>query len=82
MSLWDWILQYLCQALFYKWILFWGGAQWLVGLKSVFTLGWMTWDWNAEQLRLYALLLWIFASIWFVVGLFNPDLRGLTERIT
>ncbi|MBU3845393.1 MAG: hypothetical protein H9855_00160 [Candidatus Acinetobacter avistercoris] len=75
MSLVWWIILFLIQSLFYKWLLSWGGAQWLVGLKSALTFGWMTWDWNAEQIRLYALLLWIISSIWFVVGVFQPSLR-------
>ena len=75
MSLTAWVIQFALQSLFYKWLLSWGGAQWLVGLKSALTLGWMTWDWNAEQIRLYALLLWVIADVWFVVGLINPALR-------
>lgn len=75
MSLTAWIVQFCLQSLFYKWILSWDGAQWLVGLKSALTLGWMTWDWNAEQIRFYILMIWIFSSIWFVLGLFNPSLR-------
>ena len=51
MSLTAWIIQFALQSLFYKRILSWGGAQWLEGIKSALTLGWMTWDWNAEQIR-------------------------------
>lgn len=75
MSLMAWIIQYVLQSLFYKWILSWGGAQWLEGLKSALTLGWFTWDWNAEQIRLYVLVIWVLMSVWFVIGVFNPDLR-------
>lgn len=75
LSLIAWIIQYALQSLLYKWILSWGGAKWLVGLKSALTLGWITWDWNAEQIRLYILIIWIFSSLWFVVGLFKPELR-------
>lgn len=75
MSLLAWVILYMLQSLFFKWVLSWGGASWLVGLKAVLSFGWFTWDWNAEQLRLYALILWFFASIWFVIGIFNPELR-------
>ena len=75
MSLLAWIIFYVLQSLFYKWVLSWGGASWLEGLKSAFTFGWFTWDWNAEQLRLYALILWIVVTLWFVVGVFNSALR-------
>ena len=44
MSLTAWIIQFALQSLFYKRILSWGGAQWLEGIKSALTLGWMTWD--------------------------------------
>ena len=57
MSLTAWIIQFALQSLFYKWILSWGGAQWLEGIKSALTLGWMTWDWNAEQIRFYILII-------------------------
>ena len=75
MSLTAWIVQFALQSLFYKWILSWGGAQWLEGIKSALTLGWMTWDWNAEQIRFYILIIWIFSSVWFIAGLLNPSLR-------
>ncbi|QIO05478.1 hypothetical protein [Acinetobacter shaoyimingii] len=75
MSLIAWIFQFLMQSLFFKWVLSWGGAKRLEGIKSVFFFSWMTWGWNAEQLRLYALVLWGCSSIWFLIGLFNPELR-------
>ena len=75
MSLTAWFIQFALQSLFYKWILSWGGAQWLEGIKSALTLGWMTWDWNAEQIRFYILIIWIFSSVWFIAGLLNPSLR-------
>lgn len=71
----EWILLYICQSIIFKWIISWGGAQWLEGIKSALTLGWMTWDWNAEQIRFYILIIWILYSIWFAVALFFPDLR-------
>ena len=75
MSLTAWIIQFALQSLFYKRILSWGGAQWLEGIKSALTLGWMTWDWNAEQIGFYILIIWIFSSVWFIAGLLNPSLR-------
>lgn len=71
----EWILLYICQSIIFKWIISWGGAQWLEGIKSALTLGWMTWDWNAEQIRFYILIIWILYSIWFAVALLFPDLR-------
>ena len=71
----QWIILYLSLSILYKWILSWGGARWLEGIRSALVLGWMTWDWNSEQIRLYILIIWIMMSIWFVVGLFFPELR-------
>lgn len=75
MSIVNWIVLYLIQCIFYKWIISWGGAQYLEGWKAWFSLGWFTLDWNSEQIRLYALILWIGATIWFLMGLFAPELR-------
>lgn len=75
MSLMLWIVQFICQSIIYKWILSWDGAQWIEGWKSGLTLGWFTWDWNAEQIRFYILMIWIFSCIWFVCGVLIPELR-------
>lgn len=73
----DWILRFIGLSLFYKWILSWGGAKVLEGVLSVFTFGWFSFDWNTEQLRFYVLLLWIGSSVWFLIGLFYPELRTM-----
>ena len=75
MSLAAWIALFVLSSLWWKWILSWGGAAWLEGFKAWFSLGWFSWAWNAEQIRLYALLCWLFEGIWFVTGVFFPDAR-------
>lgn len=47
----EFIALYCLNSLFWKWIISWGGAQWLEGWKSIFVLEWFAWGWNAEQLR-------------------------------
>lgn len=32
-------------------------------------------DLNAEQLRAYALLVWIVSGVWFILGIFVPEFR-------
>lgn len=76
MSLLIWILFYVLISLKFKWIISWGGAESIKGWKSIFffDLG-NSEEWNTEQLRAMALLLWICFSILFVVGLIYPELR-------
>ncbi len=75
MSVSIWVMIYIANSLFWKWVLSWGGAQWLEGWKAWFFLEWFAADWNAEQIRAYALLAWIITTIWFVVGLAVPAAR-------
>lgn len=63
-------------ALFWLWILCWGGARWLEGWKAFVSIDWFAARWNAEQLRLYALCLLVLQGAWYVLGLFYPELRG------
>lgn len=77
MTLVEWVIIYILSALFWLWILNWGGARWLEGWKASFMVGWFTGWWTAEQLRLYALILLVFETIWFLVGLVKPEYRGL-----
>lgn len=75
MSIGEFVGMYLLSSLFWKWIISWGGAQWLEGWKSMLFLDWFTWSWNAEQIRLYAVVIWAFTTIFFLVGLFKPEWR-------
>jgi len=75
MSTAEFVGLYLLNSLFWKWILSWGGAQWIEGWKSMVFLDWFTWHWNAEQIRLYALVIWCFSTVFFVLGLFKPEWR-------
>jgi len=70
-----WIVGYLISLLFWLWILRWGGAAWLEGWKAWAVIGWFSGHWRAEQIRLYALILFILETIGFVAGLFSPTIR-------
>ncbi|GAB6388986.1 hypothetical protein [Stutzerimonas marianensis] len=75
MGLIEFILLYLVSSLFWKWVISWGGAQWLEGWKSFFIIDWFAWVWTAEQIRLYALVAWVFSTLFFLLGLFKPEWR-------
>ncbi len=70
-----WLANYLLMSLFFKWLLLWGGAEWVEGWRAGFTMGWLASLWSSEQIRLYALLMWIIVSLVFAWGLFVPEMR-------
>lgn len=75
MSLGSWVALFAVSSLWWKWIISWGGAHWLEGIKSWFFLSCFAWSWNVEQIRLYAACCWILEGIWFAIGIFLPDVR-------
>jgi len=76
MGILEWLLIHLLSALFWVWILSWGGAKWLEGWKAFISINWFAGWWNAEQLRLYALCILVIQVIWLGVGVFKPEYRG------
>ena len=76
MSLAEWLLIHTASIIFWLWVLIWGGANWLMGWKSLFFIDWFAIHWNVEQIRLYAFCILFFQIIWFLIGLFNPAYRG------
>lgn len=75
MSTWVWVLIYLAVSLMFKWIISWGGADYIKGWKSIFFLDMESSSWNKEQLRAMALFLWIAFTILFIIGLISPEFR-------
>ena len=75
MSILAWTILYVMNSLILKWILSWGGAAKIEGLLSTFFFGFFTYDFNKEQLRFFALILWFFYTVIFIFGLFIPKLR-------
>ena len=75
MSTWVWVLIYLAVSIMFKWIISWGGADYIKGWKSIFFLDMESSSWNEEQLRAMALFLWIAFTILFIIGLIYPEFR-------
>lgn len=76
MSLFLWIIIYCINALIWKWIISWGGAAQLQNWWGFLFTGWMgNIELNSEQIRAFALLCWIGFTIWFVIGIFIPEVR-------
>ena len=72
-----WLLSYLLSSLFWLWILAFGGARWVEGWKSFLLIDWFAHRWDEEGIRLFALLFWVATTVWFVLGVFVPELRIL-----
>ena len=45
MSTIEFVALYLLNSVFWKWIISWGGAQWIEGWKSMVVLDWFAWPW-------------------------------------
>ena len=76
MGLGSWILLFAAGSMFALWVLRWGGAEWLEGWRAGVLLDWIhAGFWNAEQIKLYVILLWLLHAGWFLLGLFQPAFR-------
>jgi hypothetical protein len=72
-----WCLLFAAGTAFAWWVVCGGGADWMEGWKAwLFVDGPFAGFWDAEQIRLYFLLMWVLGLAWFVVGLFVPGARG------
>ena len=75
-SIEHWILFAVLDALFWIWVLRWGGAERLEGtFASGFLVSWFAPKWSAEGIRLFALLSLAASLAAFGVGLFVPGVR-------
>ena len=76
MNLQIWVLMYAVELLFWLWVIRWGGAQWLEGtFSSGLLISILAPNWSAEGIKLFAWLTLFFSTIWFVLGLFYPEIR-------
>lgn len=75
LSLIWWIAIHAVEALFLVWVLRWGGTERLEGTWASGFISSFAPRWNAEGLRMAALILLVFCAITFVAGLFMPSLR-------
>lgn len=66
---------FVINSLFWKWVISWGGADLIKGWKAGLVFDWLVVDLNAEHIRAYALFVWIISGIWFLLGIFIPELR-------
>ncbi|WP_434777008.1 hypothetical protein [Neisseria sp. Ec49-e6-T10] len=74
MSLIIWIIFFTANSLFWKWLISWGGAE---KLNDTWFGAFMfaPFSWNEEQIKLFAQISWLLETIWFILGLFKPELR-------
>ena len=76
MSIGWWIIIYLSNLVFWLWVALWGGAERLDDSFIVyFIITHVRRRWEAESLKLLAWVSIIGSSIWFVMGLFLPEVR-------
>jgi len=76
MGLSVWIALFVASSLFWCWLLFWDGAEWLEGswLAALFVHVRAV-TWSAEGIKAFAALSWFFQGIWFAIGLFVREVR-------
>jgi hypothetical protein len=71
-----WVLSYAANFLFWAWVIWWGGAEWLEGtLTSAFLVSWLAPTWTADGIRLFAWLSLLVSLVAFIAGFVVPDLR-------
>jgi hypothetical protein len=76
MELFAWIIGYLLNLLLCLWMVRWGGAEWLEGtFLSGFLVNIFAPRWNAGGIKLYIWLTLLISSVWFLLGLFWPEIR-------
>lgn len=72
----EWIGIYITDIIFWAWIVFWGGAEWLEGtFASGFVVFFWAPRWSSEGIKLYTWGQFILHTIWFLIGLFSPSAR-------
>ncbi len=71
-----WIGLFLAASLFAFWVLFWGGADWLEGsFLAAFLVHFRAAAWTADGIKVFVAIGWFGEGVWFVIGLFNRDVR-------
>jgi len=76
MSLKAWLIIYLSDLLFWLWVVRWGGAERLAGsFFAGFLLNFRASSWDSAGIKVFGWLMLIISTIWFVVGVFLPEMR-------
>jgi hypothetical protein len=80
-----WIALFAMSSLFWAWIIFLGGAEWITDgswLRDVLVSlvapsgDWLpSYWWSTGAIKWYAALLWIAETICFVIGIHHSELR-------
>ena len=71
-----WISWYFVNGIFWIWVIRWGGAEKLEGsFTSGFLISFLTPNWSAEGIKLFGWLTLMGSTLWFLTGLFVPNLR-------
>lgn len=76
MGILAWVGLFLACSLFWGWLVFGGGADWLEGsLLAALVVHARATAWTAEGIKAFAVLMWLGQGVWFVIGLFSKDAR-------
>jgi hypothetical protein len=76
MSVAVWVAFFVVTSLFWGWVIFGGGADWLDGsFLGGLLIHFRAPMWSADGIRLFAGLTWLAEAIWFLIGLFEPAAR-------
>jgi hypothetical protein len=71
-----WVLIWLLSTAFMYWIVWGGGAARFLGWRALLIVDWIfSYRWTSEQIALYTLICWVGHTIWFLLGLFAPEIR-------
>jgi hypothetical protein len=71
-----WVALFAVLVLFWCWVIFWGGADWLEeSVFSILLFGYGGDFASARLIRFYAWVSLIGTVIWFVAGLADPKTR-------
>ena len=70
-----WFLIYLLLSLYTKWVVSWGGASFLESWTSFWNSSGYFHQTTEEQIKLATKWFWLGITVWFVIGLFIPEVR-------
>ena len=76
MTIIGWVIGHSIITAFWLWIIRWGGAELLEGrVASLFLISEHAYFWDAETIRIVACVILAVSLVWFVLGLFFPEMR-------
>jgi hypothetical protein len=70
-----WIGLFAVTSLFWAWVVFLGGAEWLEGPLAAIIAHVRAAEVSAEGLKVIAMVCWLFEAVMFVIGLIDSDAR-------